>query len=154
MSEANVKHAIMLDQAHQLKVKVEHEEELILKLLDVLPVGKVLIKVPADRQWRYEYQKRSYSEYGTATVRFILLTIGSRAGKKAVFASAGPKSDFMPMYLRSFDLLLDHMGGFEALLNLVGEYIEQQFQAKNKEHSGGKAVGKVDALLERASGQK
>jgi len=154
MSEANVKHAIMLDQAHQLKAKVEHEEELILKLLDVLPVGKVLIKVPADRQWKYEYQKRSYSEYGTATVRFILLTIGSRAGKKAVFASAGPKADFMPMYLKSFDLLLDHMGGFEALLNLVGEYIEQQFQAKNKEHSGGKAVEKVDALLERASGQK
>jgi hypothetical protein len=153
MSEVNVKHASILDQAQQLKAKIEHEEELILKLLDVLPVRRVLIKVPTARQWKYEYQKR-YGEHGVATVRFILLTVGSLSGKKAVFASAGPQADFLPMYLKSFDLLLERMGGFESLLNLIGDYIDQQIKIKNEEHGDGQAVEKVDALLEIASGQK
>lgn len=153
MSEVNVKHASMLAQSQQLKAKIEQEEELILKLLDVLPVGKVMIKVPAALQWKYEYQKK-HGHYGVATVRFILLTVGSRAGKKAVFASAGPLLDFLPMYLKSFDLLLEHMGGFESLLDLIGDYIDQQIKIKEEEHGGGQAAEKVDALIEIASGHK
>lgn len=156
MSETNAKHASMLAQANQLKAAVEQEEELILKLVDALPGGKVLIKLPISLQWKYEYQKniRYNTEFGMATVRFILLKVSCRfgSGKKKLDAFAGPTFQFVSQTLSSFSALLDRVGGFDSLLNLIGEKLGEQLHARNQE--GGKSTEKVNALLDRVSGQK
>lgn len=155
MSETNAKLANMVAQANQLKAAVEQEEELIVKLVVALPGGKVLIKLPTARQWKYEYSKQGgrYGEYGTATARFIVLRVSSGAGKKTVDASAGPNSKFMTRTLSSFHTVLDRVGGFESLLKLIGEEIDEQVQTRNKEQDG-KSAEKVDVMLGRVRDQQ
>lgn len=113
MSETNAKLANMIAQANQLKAAVEQEEDLVVKLVEALPGGKVLIKLPIVRQWKYEYPKQGglYGEYGTATARFILLRVSSGSGKKKVDASAGPNSIFMARTIKAFHTVLDRVGG-------------------------------------------
>lgn len=151
MSEMNAKHASMLAQANQLKEAIKQEEDLIVKLVEALPGGKVLIKLPTSLQWKYEYEKKSrYSpEFGVATARFILLKVSCSfgTGKRMLDAFAGPTFQFVPQALSSFPALLDRVGGFDSLLNLIGEKIDEQLQTRNQE--GGKSAEKVDVLLER-----
>lgn len=103
MSETNAKHASMLAQAKQLKVAVKQEEDFVVKLVEALPGGKVLIKLPTSLQWKYEYQKKSrYSlEFGMATARFILLKVSCSfgTGKKMLDAFAGPTCQFVTQAL-------------------------------------------------------